>query len=159
MIQWLDQFQPTIVFPKNFVNRKRVAHLHLSPSKRKIDRISGTARPVTKGVARKIHEARLLFRPGGQAVLSPRKGAFRCRDARCARLILRKHGGSPSGSFPADAFSAQRPCFRATSLVFTRKGNHKSEGGQEIETFALGQPHFLPSEWRWWERMTSSPRG
>ncbi len=30
----------------------------------------------------------------------------------------------------ADAFSAQRPCFRATSLLFSRKQTRKSEGGQ-----------------------------
>jgi hypothetical protein len=30
----------------------------------------------------------------------------------------------------ADAFSAQRPCFRATSLLFRRKGNRKSEVGK-----------------------------
>jgi hypothetical protein len=35
-------------------------------------------------------------------------------------------------SFPADAFSAQRPCSRATSLLFGEKGNRKSEGGQGI---------------------------
>jgi hypothetical protein len=30
----------------------------------------------------------------------------------------------------ADAFSAQRPYFRATSLLFYRKENNRSEGGQ-----------------------------
>jgi hypothetical protein len=32
----------------------------------------------------------------------------------------------------ADAFSAQRPCFRATSLLFRRKPNRNSEGGQGL---------------------------
>jgi len=57
-------------------------------------------------------------------------------NARWARLILRKHGAiSESISFPADAFSAQRPCFRATSLLFSRKGNRKSEDGQSGHPF------------------------
>ena len=72
---------------------------------------------------------------GGQAVLPPRTGLLYCRGARLgarwARLIVRKHGGiSDSNSFSADAFSVQRPCFRATSLLFQRKENRKSEGGQ-----------------------------
>jgi len=43
---------------------------------------------------------------------------------RWARLALRRHGGvSEWNSFPADAFCAQRPCFRATSLPLPRKEN------------------------------------
>jgi hypothetical protein len=63
---------------------------------------------------------------GGQAILSPGTGLSRCRGARpgarWARLILRKPDRiSGCISFPADAFSAQRPSFRATSLLFRRK--------------------------------------
>jgi len=32
----------------------------------------------------------------------------------------------------ADGFFAQRPCFRATSLLFHRKENRKSEGEEKI---------------------------
>ncbi len=71
---------------------------------------------------------------GGQAILSLITWVFRCRGARWARLILRKQGGIFDWiSFPADAFSAQRPCFRATSLLFGRKKNRKSEGRQAIK--------------------------
>jgi hypothetical protein len=46
-------------------------------------------------------------------------------------LILRKQGRIFDWiSFPADAFSTHRPCFRATSLLFSRKETRKSEGGQ-----------------------------
>jgi hypothetical protein len=54
-----------------------------------------------------------------------------------ARLFLRKHEGiSVWNSFPADAFSAQCPCFLATRLPFGRKGNHKSEEGQDFYSFS-----------------------
>jgi len=70
---------------------------------------------------------------GGQAVLCPRTGLFRCRGARpkarWARLILRKPNRlSVWISFPADAFSAQRPSFRATSLFFRGKERNQEEG-------------------------------
>jgi hypothetical protein len=72
---------------------------------------------------------------GGQAILSPAIGVFRCRGARpgarAARPILRKPSRiSGQNSFPADAFSAQRPCFRATSLVWSRKRTLKVKGGK-----------------------------
>jgi hypothetical protein len=75
---------------------------------------------------------------GGQPVLSPVIGVFRCRGARpgarAARPILRKPSKiSVQNSFPADAFSAQshqRRDFRTTSLVWSRKRTLKSEGGQ-----------------------------
>jgi len=44
----------------------------------------------------------------------------------------------------ADAFSAQCPCFRATSLLFRRKGNRKSDGGQESSWLPLILP---PKPW------------
>jgi hypothetical protein len=81
--------------------------------------------------------------PGGQTVLSPGAGVFRCRSvrsirldcelgARAARPLLWKSGRiSGQNSFPADAFCVQRPCFRATSLLFSKKDSQKSEGGTE----------------------------
>ena len=76
--------------------------------------------------------------PGGQVLLPPRTGFVRCRGARpgarAARPILRKQSRiSGQNSFPADAFSAQsrqRRDFRATTLLLSRKGSHKSEGGR-----------------------------
>ena len=63
---------------------------------------------------------------GGQAVHSPETGLFRCRGARWARLILRKPDRISGWiSFPADAFSAQRPSSRATSLLFRKKERTK----------------------------------
>ena len=51
-------------------------------------------------------------------------------NTRWARPILRRSGEiSEWISFPADAFCAQRPCSRATSLLSQRKKNRKSEGG------------------------------
>jgi hypothetical protein len=72
---------------------------------------------------------------GGQAVLSPGKGLIRCRGARpgarWARLFLRKPDRISGWiSFPADAFSAQRPSFRATSLLFRKKERTKVKGGK-----------------------------
>jgi hypothetical protein len=68
---------------------------------------------------------------GGQAVLSRRTWSFRCRGARWARLILRKHGGSPDKIllppmlFPRNALASEpQDCF-------SRKENRKSQGGQE----------------------------
>jgi hypothetical protein len=90
----------------------------------------------------KIMRHASVLGPGGQAVLSPRTGLFRCRGARSIRLdcelgarwarpILRKHGRTSDWiSFPADAFCAQRPSFRAPSLLMSRKRNHQSEGKQ-----------------------------
>ncbi len=93
--------------------------------------------------------------PGGQAVLSLITGVFRCRGARLgarwARPILRKHGDTSEWiSFPADAFSAHRPCFRATSLLFSRKQTRKSEDGQAGPCFPppsrLGCLFFRPGD-------------
>jgi len=54
-------------------------------------------------------------------------------NARWARPILRRPGEiSEWISFPADAFCAQRPCPRATSLLFRIKGNRKSEMGKDL---------------------------
>jgi len=79
---------------------------------------------------------------GGQLVLSPRTGLFRCRGARpgarWARLILRKPDRLSGWiSFPADAFCAQRPCFRATSLLFRKKARTKAKGGKFISRLTL----------------------
>ena len=68
---------------------------------------------------------RSFLGPGGQAVLCLGTGVFRCRGsrpgARAARPILRKPRRiSGWNSFPADAFSAPCPCFRATSSVWSR---------------------------------------
>jgi hypothetical protein len=41
-----------------------LAHLHFSTSRRKMKRISGSARLGSKGVARKNHEARFTFWDG-----------------------------------------------------------------------------------------------
>ena len=92
---------------------------------------------------------------GGQAVHSPGTGLFRCRGARTsassaeppgarwARLILRKPDRISAWiSFPADAFSAQRPSFRATSLLFRIKEKKKIEGGQGSGETTMGG--FLP---------------
>jgi len=73
--------------------------------------------------------------PGGQAFLFPRTGLVQCRGARvgarCARLPLRKRKGIFGWIlFPADAFSAQCPCFWATSSLFSRKGNRKNGAHQ-----------------------------
>ena len=78
--------------------------------------------------------------PGGQVVLCPETGLCRCRGARpaarAARPILRKQSRiSGQNSFPADAFSAQRPCFRATSLLLIRQNSHKSERWANLMDF------------------------
>src|SRR5512139_1855855 len=80
---------------------------------------------------------------GGQAVLSPGKGLFRCKGARpgarWARLFLRKPDRISGWiSFPADAFSAQRPPFRATSLLFRKKERTKVKGGKLTMYIAKG---------------------
>ena len=67
-----------------------------------------------------------FFGPGGPTLPSARRRLFRCRGARLgaryARLILRKPDRISRGNFsPADAFSAQRPSFRATSPLIRRK--------------------------------------
>ena len=54
-------------------------------------------------------------------------------NARWARLILRKPDRISGWiSFPADAFSAQRPSFRATSLLFRKKERTKVKGGKRL---------------------------
>jgi hypothetical protein len=90
--------------------------------------ISSTEFPILPGPKARALRAKTIRQvsfsgSGGQAVLSLRTEVFRCRGARPgtpgARLILRKHGGICEWiSSPADAFCAQRPCFRATSLLF-----------------------------------------
>ena len=50
-------------------------------------------------------------------------GCSRDKEPAEARINLRVD------SLPPDAFAAQRPCFRATSLLLSRKGSHKIEGG------------------------------
>ncbi len=86
--------------------------------------------PEARALRGKIMRHTSFLGPGGQALLSLRTGGFRCRGARrgarWARLILRKQGRIFDWiSFPSDSFSAQRPCFRATSLLLGRKNNPK----------------------------------
>ncbi len=73
---------------------------------------------------------------GGRAILSLGARLVRCRGgrpgARRARLNLRKHGRISGWiSFPADAFSAQRPSFRAQACFFCKKGKDRSERGKK----------------------------
>ena len=85
--------------------------------------------PEARALRGKIMRHRSFLGSGGQAVLSPRRGVFRCRGARpgarAARPILRKPRRiSGWNSFPTDAFSAQsrqRRDFRATSSVWSKK--------------------------------------
>jgi hypothetical protein len=72
---------------------------------------------------------------GGQAILfigtesCSRRGVR--LDARWARLILRMPNRiSGRDSFPADAFCAPCPCFRATRKPLRRRGNAQSEGSK-----------------------------
>jgi len=96
--------------------------------------------PEVRALREKIMRRLSFLGSGGQALLSPRTGLFRCRGARpgaqWARLFLRKPDRIAGWiSFPADAFSAQRPYFRATSLLFRRKEKNKSEGGKRRRSF------------------------
>jgi hypothetical protein len=82
--------------------------------------------PEARALHGKIMRHESFLGPGGQTDLSPRTGIFRCRGAqpgaRAARPIQRKPRRiSGWNSFPADAFSVQRPCFRATSSVWSKK--------------------------------------
>ena len=110
-----------------------------------MNRIPGRARPESNAAACKNHEERLASRAGralylawcraGKPFFSPEQSYCLDRGARLgarwARLIVRRHGGvSEWNSFPADAFFAQRPSFRATSLPLPRKENRQSEGGK-----------------------------
>jgi hypothetical protein len=83
-----------------------------------------------------------FFGPGGQAVFSRVPGwsdggapGLSVSSAEpMARLILRKDGAiSEWISFPTDAFSAQRPCFQARSLLLSRKENCRGESKQALE--------------------------
>ena len=74
----------------------------------------------------------------GKPLEPPMKGSFPCRDdrpvARSARRILRKPlEASEKRASPADAFCAEAPCPRATSLLCRGNGNPKSEGGHPIK--------------------------
>jgi len=83
-----------------------------------IQAVPGSEVPPLAGLHGKIMRHESFLGPGGQADLSPKTWIFRCRGAqpgaRAARPILRKPRRiSGWNSFPADAFSVQRPCFRA----------------------------------------------
>jgi len=102
-----------------------------------MDSISGVARPESKGIVRKNHEARFIFWVGR---------ATQMRNADCGMRIEKENQKirNPQSEIRnnwADAFSAQCPCFRATSLLFRRKGNRKSDGGQESSWL----PRILPA--------------
>jgi len=96
--------------------------------------------PETRAWCAKIMRPRSFLGPGGQIVLFLRTGVFRCRGARpgtrAARPILRKRSRiSGQNFFPADAFSAPCPCFRATSLLWREQRTPKSEGGQAFKNW------------------------
>ncbi|KPK87445.1 MAG: hypothetical protein AMJ94_17055 [Deltaproteobacteria bacterium SM23_61] len=92
--------------------------------------MSGIARPGSKGIARKNHEARFITWAG--------RAKGRPAGRPWARLILRKPGFLSLGkTSPADAFSGQCPCSRATSLFLGRLKNRKSKG--RIWLFAPGK--------------------
>ena len=94
--------------------------------------------PEARALRGKTMRHRSFLGPGGQAVLSPRTGIFRCRGARpgarAARPILRKPRRiSGWNSFPADAFSAQSPLLPGHKLGLEQKKDFKSEGGQAAQ--------------------------
>jgi len=103
-----------------------LTHLHFAQAAVRPIQYQALPGPKARAVRAKTMRRASLLKPGGEAVLSPGTGSFRCRGARSgarwARLILRKPDQiSRWTSFPADAFSAHRPSFRATSLLCPAK--------------------------------------
>jgi len=112
-----------------------LAPLHFSAGWRQAKWISGVARPGSKAIARKNHEAHSISWAGRAQRqnhilgLNPRRGDPMDRPR--ARLFLRKYERiSGWNCFPTDAFSAQCPCFLATRSTLGRKWRGARQTGK-----------------------------